>query len=663
MQKGFSGETSVGRFGRFKENAGNRTVALNTCVVNDCTLFTFGKKAKVIGEPAVGREVRTRIARNNWCGRTIELTTRGETQRVDLYTTLPGPLFTPAGRRWGFDWAVGSSFVDIESLPDGGKLHAWGVIRRLPQVMLLHHPESPCLLLTSERALSLEIITHEHWWFSFRKKGVRIMIVPLLDIGDAPRTAKLARLWLDLLERPPVACAERFEYKDGKMTILAEVKTAAGRPAKACPIPPMAALLGNCSLQQLPRGSVRLLAGYAGPYAVLPGKSAFCRTVQMDWLAARLEFIRPIKGKLSPLPRELAYAGDMSWNEKYPMDALLSMRVWAPLAGLIPPGMWNEIKRRIKMPTGKSFKKTLARYREPSCGQVWAKDRTLFKAWGEVSYDTDWYTGLTLSGMWLAAQCSDRQIAGAAKRLYTACRGERRELTGYCRVFSDWAFEGAFTDPRGEGYDYDCSHNAIEGILAEARMRASEGDIRGRDFCYYIAARFAVCFLAAYPLAELHRKYGLLFNPPGEMPADWKDVYGLRVCRERWGAWIATARTKSWAPLFPEYCALLKRHGPLSLLRRLAREWEAKHPERYADWLKFYVGGEVAESIRSGGEDPSGNQEWREQAAVFYHVNHDVMLRLLVLGEDPRRVEGLYKLPLPPAEQALCRAGARLADG
>ena len=659
MLAGFSDKNTVGRFGRFKENAGNSTVALNTCMVNGYTLFTFGKYAKLLGEPAAGPKITAKIVRNNWCGRTLELATRGETQRIDLYTTLPGPLFTPGGTRWGFDWAVGSSFTDIESLPDGKKLHAWATLKNPPQMLLLHHPETPCLLLASQRARSLEIITHEHWWFTFKRPGARIMLVPLLDARDAPRTAELFSLWLEIIASPPVSFSEQFECLNDAVTIVSTARDCANQPVRACPIAPMAALLGQCALQQIPTG-VKLLTGYAGPYTVLPGQSAYRRTIQMDWSKARLEFSHPAQGKLAPLPPELVYAGDMSWDEKYPMDALLSLRVWAPLAKVLPAEMWRKIMRRIKMPTPRAFKKTLRRYREPAVKQVWAVDKTLFDKWGEVSYDTDWYTGLTLSGMWQAAQCSDPQLARAARRLYEGCRKERNELTGYCRIFSDWAFEGSFSDPRGEGYDYDCSHNGVEGLLAEAGMRAAEGNLKGRDFCYYAAARYAVCFLAAYPLAEWQYQHKLQLNPPPEGPRDDKDLYGLRVHKIRFGAYIATARTKSWAPIFPALAALLKKYGPLELLRRLADTWEHNYPERYSDWLKFYVGKEEADKIRGGKEDASENQEKREQAAVFYHVNHDVLLRLLVLDEAPQHVEGLYQLPLPAAEQVLCRSGVKL---
>ena len=111
---------------------------------------------------------------------------------------------------------------------------------------------------------------------------------------------------------------------------------------------------------------------------------------------------------------------------------------------------------------------------------------------------------------------------------------------------------------------------------------------------------------------------------------------------------------------FPEYCALLKKYGPMDIFKRLAAVWASDHPERYEDWLAFYVGADPAARIREGQGDASVYQEAREQAAVFYHVAHDVALRLLILEQDPDEVEAMFKKPMPPAEQLMCRCGLKL---
>jgi len=57
-----------------------------------------------------------------------------------------------------------------------------------------------------------------------------------------------------------------------------------------------------------------------------------------------------------------------------------------------------------------------------------------------------------------------------------------------------------------------------------------------------------------------------------------------------------------------------------------------------------------------------GDQEAREQAAVFYSVAPEVALRLWALGEDPRRIEARWQQPLGLAEQLLLRSGMRLEE-
>ena len=671
MRRGLNDSTSVGRCGHFTNKTGKRTMAHNTCVVHGVTLYTHGISARIIGEPFVGQDARFRVAHESWTGRTIEMIAAGSRVTVDLRLTLPGPLFATKGRQFGFDWAVGSSVVDMESLPNGHILKACGMITRPPRILLLKHSRTPCLVVTSQRPRSLEIITYEHWWFTFDRPGCRVMIVPLLKLCDAPRTRASAALWLKLVESPPARVEERYTVAADAVTITGTARLAGGGLAPLCPLPPMAAILGTQvrngrtqrALQTMDSGTT-LLHTLTGPYVVRRG-SSYKRMIRLDWVRARMVATRKVTGRLTPLPRELVYAGDMTWDEGSPMDQLMSLRVWAPLCDIVPPHVWQAVKRRVRIPTAAAFRKSLAYYKEPANSRVWAKDKALFAESGEVSYDTDWYNGLTLSGLARSVFCADRSVARDARRLAAAVRKERASLIAYYEIYNDWAMDAAWTDTHGELLDYDCAHSGLDGIIGEARLREIEGDNDGRDRCLYLAGRFAVNFLASYDMAMWPMNLGApLINPADDLPENRTDVYGLRFYRERWGAYAQTMRTKfgvTPAPEFPEYCMLLKMYGPIRILKRLADNWRKKCPDRYSDWLAYYVGRDIARKIRSGREDASTYQEAREQAAVFYPVAHETALRLLVLDDDPDKVEAMYKVPMPLSEQVLCRCGARLA--
>jgi hypothetical protein len=383
-------------------------------------------------------------------------------------------------------------------------------------------------------------------------------------------------------------------------------------------------------------------------------------------MRASIEPTRPAKGELSPLPEELAYAGDQSWDEKTPMDVMLSHRIWAPLADSLPEDVWAEIKRRVPLPTADAFRASLTELIEPANGKRWLKDADIFDACRQVSYDSDWYNGLTLAGLSRAANCPDKSFASDAQALAKAVRPERAGLLAYYEIYSDWALDAAWTDPRGELLDPDCAHNGLDGIIGEANLRDAEGDTDGGDFCRYLAARAATTFLALIDLSVRHFRSGFFVVKPELKrwaPADENDCFGIRRLNERTESLLVSSASKASvlpAPNCPELCALFKRHGRRDELKRLADRWKTSHPDRYSDWLSFYVGADAANAIRAGTNDMGLAQEKREQAAVFYHVAHDVALRLFVLGESPDAVEALFQSPLPLAEQLLCRRGYRL---
>lgn len=662
MIEGLNDSTSVGRCGTFRGVAAGSTMGLNTCVAYGINLFAFGVGGSPIGAPAGGLEVATKILHPSWTGRTIEIIADGRSQTIDLRHSLPGPMFTTSDCRWGFDWVVKYSPLSVTFLPEGKRVRAWATLENLPQIFLAHGRSTPVLIVTSAPAESLEIISHEHWWLTFRKAGVRIMLVPLLDVSDAPRTTDTAALWLDLIAAPPVRCAERFERNSNVLAITSTFTTADGGPTRVAPLPTTAALCGTAGgLQSLP-ACTRLLTTATGPYAVAPG-SSHTRTIQMDWACAHLDPASTVCGALSPVPNELAYAGDATWDEQSPMDALLCARQWAPLSGIAPEPVWSQVRKRFNVPAAEAFRASLQRYTEIANGRSWAKDARIFPYCGDISFDTDWYNGLTLSGLYRAAVCTDATLSAPARALSREIKPERSELLAYYEIYNDWSIQAPWTDPRGAVWDLDCSHNGMEGILAEARLRQMESDSQGSDFALYLAGRMASAFVASYEIGPLCYRLGIARARPENELAGANDIFGIRTFGETEGPICVTPDSRSTAvpaPDFPELCALLRKYGPIERLKVLADRYAKQHPERYEDWLGFYVGPNAAEEIRIGRNKVGFSQEQREQAAVFYHVAHDTSLRLWVIGQSGREVEKLYKTPMPLACQLLCRANVRL---
>ncbi len=387
----------------------------------------------------------------------------------------------------------------------------------------------------------------------------------------------------------------------------------------------------------------------------------------MDWIHAKVLPRREVSGPLSELPFELAYPGDATWDETSPMDALISLRLWAPQQKIMPAELWEKVKERIKLPTDKEFVESLVSYTEVANGRSWSKDSALFGHVGECSYDTDWYNGLTLSGLYRACICDDEEISVPAGKLAAAIKQQRAEMLAYFEIYSDYSLQSSWSDPRGCGWDPDCSHNGMEGILAEAHLREMEGDTAGSNFALYLAGKMAVSFIATLELGKHCVRLGLTATHGAKRPESPDEVYGVRSFRETRGSACVTPAMRNpciATPDFPQYCALLKRYAPREHFEKLTAAYQKNHPGRYEDWLKFYVG-DIADEIRSGkdkvGENQDQKQERRIEAAVFYHVAQDVAIRLWILDEDADAIEKRFAHPLPLSAQLWCRADARLS--
>ena len=646
MHQGLNSATSIGRCGQFLKGVGDRTIGLPTAVLHDETLFTWGRNGTPVGRAYAGERVLSELKHRSWTGLTIAV--EGDAARYDLHarTTLPGIMYELKGQTFAYDWAMPSSPLELESLPDGQLRKGWQTITDLPQLLLIQTKDAPILLVCSAQPESVEIISHEHWRFRFAQAGERIMFVPLLDADDAPRSAAAAQDWLTLMAAPPLVCAESYECHDKRVRITAAYTGVDGKAAACAPLPPVQPLAAHHGLVELPEQHRVLCKTVFGPFSVCTG-SAYTYSIAMDWAEAKIVPQNASLAQDGELPFELAYAGDASWDETEPMDQLLSYRIWAPLAGAMAPQLWEALKQRVALPTPEAFKKHVAIYTEPVSGLQWAKDNNLFGQCGEVSYDTDWYTGLTLSGLRRAADCSDATIAKEAAELAASIADERALMINYYSIFSDWALAAAWTDVRGVLQNYDCAHNGLEGILAEMHFCRASGDQAGADHACYLAARAAQVFIAMmelpyYRQPEKGDEAGIGFASVDE----WRETHPIMLDGKS---------QYHLAGDFPEFCALLKCYGPLERLRAYAEVQRQSVTARYQDWLAHYVGAEKAAKIRNNSNDMGFTQEAREQAAIFYSVASDVAMRLWILEEDPASVESMWDVVLPLAYQIQCR--------
>lgn len=650
--RGLDASNAVGRNGFYKKNVSMDTFQLGTCVWRGHEFVTAGSAQTPLFSPEFPDGYSTTFKNRSWTGMTVDYSWKNGGLSMELRSTLPGPLLTSAQSVLRLRWAFRNAPGSVESLDKKFTSRVGTDISfKGSRILLCGNRQRPTLIVASAPIKSINAISWEHWTISFAKEKGSVLIVPLLNIADAPRTSVLQKLWLSLVERPPVACEERYAVHDNQLMLEQRFPGAV-----LAPIPQLWALKGiDKKLLKLPP-STTLAQTLIGPYAVVTTPLARFE-ISLDWVSARAVSSRSVNGPLQPIPEELAYAGDVSWDPKTPMDRLLSLRVWAPLISCMPDNLRKKILPELMPPSPDAFRKSLETIVEPVTKGVWAKEAKLFDEWGDVSYDSDWYNGLTLSGMAAAAECSDSSIARQGTALARESAGERKKLTAYYEIIHDWLLGTSWTDPRGETWNIDCSHNGLEGILAEARMCEAEGNMIRKDRMLYLAGKIAVSLMSCYPLVDWCRKNGFILRDNGGMHI------GISQLSEGNGIGIDTLTTKapySLAGHFPASCSLIRMYGPLDRWRKAADLWKEKVPERYKDWALYYTGKKMPKGAVA---KKTLRQELRAQAAVFYSLAPDICMRLWVLRQDPDKVEGLFKAPLNLAEQLLCRSGSTMVSG
>lgn len=650
-RNGLSGNCAIGRAGTFLEGAGSDTMLLATCVWRGHEFVSAGPSPLPLASLELPDDCRRVVSRRSWTGQTVTYRWPGGGVSLELRCTLPGALFRPRGKVLRLRWAFGNA---------PGKAVVQGTGREFPcigefrpgagRLLLCDSGRMPTLLVFSAPVERISVVSCEHWEITFRREGGALLWIPLLKPGEGKVSPAAARDLVSLAAAPPLDCKESYRVVGRRLFLRQHFPGAC-----LSPLPTLALLAGNArGLQRLPPAR-KLLSTLLGPYAVAAG-GTWENAVDLRFRDAEMAATRPVRGRLPAPPEELAYAGDPSWEPGTPMDQLLALRVWAPLAAFMPGKLWEGLRSRLAPPAPEAFRRSLTRLADPATGRAWAKDAAIFGARGVVSYDSDWYNGLTLAGLLAAVRCADPAIADPARHLARAVRRERRLLTEYFALYHDWALGSAWTDPRKEIWDVDCVHNGLEGLLAEAELREGEGDRAGRDRMLYLAGKTAVAVLAAKELGYACRESGFVMTPSAA-----RHIH-LRTLREWRGAWLCGPEDKffngSLPGGFPALSLLFARHGDLGRFRAAFREAERRHPERYRDWARFYLGRPAA--AYRGRRLTSERQEDRLQAAIFYHAAPEVAMRLWTLGEDPDRVERLFGVPLPLAELLLCRAGVKV---
>lgn len=665
---GCNSKTSSGCAARYREWASDDIISLPTCFWRQHAFFNLGEHANHLFDLEMPNEYNVSCTARDWCGRSYRYAWADDGVNLEIRTSLPGPLFTLDKTHLHLRVFTGSEWREWEDLQSGQRIDSHGAEAiDGGRIYYASSDRMPVLIICSQPLQRLGVITHRHFDFEFSESGARVMVVPLLNIDDVPRDAMTQALWLKIVEHPSLHIEESFELIDGA------VRVSGRSDGSVIPLSPFLSLLGEkdglvCNLS---RGT-NILTTWCGPYTVLD-TNEYSYEIAAQWMFAKTAVGTPAAGDYSEIPEEMSYAGDATWEPGTAMDQLFSIRSWAQYVYNAPADKQQGLMQLLKLPSADEMREAVEIIDDHDGHGTWGRWRSMWAHNGDACYDIDWYNGFGLSGLARAAQSPLEDYATEARELSRACREQRHALFNYFVVFMDWMHHCGMTDPQGWMWNADCIHNGMEGIIAEAELRKLEGDHEGAAFAYYIAARTAVSLRASMEFYDWHQQLAACtteknFNYSYKRMVTWSTTRGVSD-RDRapvigiqglagfnsvtWCTW-ATRNPYVLAGHNPAWSALLKHHW--SRKDELLADWDANEPDRYRDWMAFYIGEDWQE------RRARGDQEARVQAAVFYSLAPEICFRYWTLGQDPAEIEARFATPLHLNEQIVLRSGCALID-
>lgn len=656
-REGLSEAKTVGPAGLFRPMAEEDIFTLGTVVWRRGWFVRPGRRGEWLFSMDLPESYGVEQTHRSWTGKTVRYTWPDGGWDLELRTTLPGPLFRLHDRRLSLWFAYPNEPRTLHCLETDQEVGLLGG-RADGRLYTLSTQQGPTLIVCSAEA-EVSVTSHRHWRLDFDQPGAHVLVVPLLDEADIPEAPEQMELWKRLVAAPPLQCADTFSLDDRKLRLRQRFEGA----DLAVRSPMIQNALERTSLLEGEPGRV-LCRTYLGPWAVVEGDTVET-AVAIDWMDYRMAPTRRVGGGLSDWPETMAFPGDGTWDADSPMDQLMSWRIWGPLVAAMDEPLRKQLRQRLDVPSPEAFRESLIASTEPANGRSFLRDRTIFAPCGDISYDFDWYNGLTLSGLWRACDCADEQIAQPARELARRCKAQREQLAAYMEIYHDWRFWSSWTDAQGILWNVDCAQNGLEGLLGERRLRLDEGDAEGAEWIGYLAAKTAAGIFALQLLPDWLRENDLAF---GDV-AMRDDTYGVKGLYPHMRIGTTEPFIKNPYPLpryLPEYSALLKLHASRQRLEQITRWWE-EMPERYADWDRWFFDRSEPDGPlvrkRTISDDPPKTHKYESGgwAPALHHAFPEIALRTWVLDQPHDQVEAMYQTPLALAEQIILRGGFVLA--
>ena len=358
-QPGLSGETSIGANGVYREHAGFEVTTLATCTWKNGCFHELGHEAHGLFEPQLPADFRRRQTDCSWTGRTLEYTWDDGDLSIDIRNTLPGPCVRTTTNCIRLRTVPHAEWRVFTELRTGQQIDMHGACN-VSGAQLFHVTSDRCdyIIAASQPIISLEVVSHRHYYFTAASDALNLLIVPIYNDADIPRDAEQQELWLSLAQNPMKEVQEQFRATTmangtAGIEIEAVCSTAGNQVGEWAPLPLAATVLNTFGahngLVELP-ASRTLVHTWFGPFCVTAG-STYRYSIATAWQNAQVGGGEEIADEnLSAIPEELTYAGDATWEPGTCMDQLFSLRAWAPYVHAAPQRIQDALLPQLQVP-------------------------------------------------------------------------------------------------------------------------------------------------------------------------------------------------------------------------------------------------------------------------------------------------------------------------
>jgi hypothetical protein len=417
--------------------------------------------------------------------------------------------------------------------------------------------DCPVLFLFEHKPAEIEVVTHEFLDIRFPGPAGKIILMPLYGVrkienektaawteeipGEVVRTCSI---WRRRLEHYPVACREQYHFdSSGALEVrnsyeFVSFENAGGEPL--APIPPFVRMAQKGGYPVSIKGRL-VETGYPTHYGVLDyveGSELTYRIPACGYVDKTLAPVR-VKGVqgISRIEEALeayirnplwTWPGDHDYDPDDVMDTMHNLRLLAWATWSLPEGKRKRALKELAEPGIDRVRDELYFYFEdPVALASYARDSTVFAQRGKTSYDSDWYNGFQLAGLWAYRYFGHRakglRLARERWELWTALRN-------YMEIYNDWAICCSTTDPRGNLTDYDCMRNGWSGLLAYARLARDLGYLDQYRQTKYLASKTMVAFYVQWTLQKYFHDLASSFPPDrgkGFLKYDFEELTGV----------------------------------------------------------------------------------------------------------------------------------------